>query len=161
MDSLHVVLVEPEIPWNAGNAGRTCLAAGARLHLVEPLGFFTQGRDVRRAGLDYWEHVRPTTWPSWEALEARLPDLGEPYFFAAHRDAARARPYWDATYPERVVLVFGRESVGLPEDLLARHRDRVVTIPMRRDVVRSLNVSTCVGLAVYEVLRQRRREPSR
>src|SRR5687767_13452994 len=80
--SIHVVLVHPEIHWNTGNAGRTCLAAGATMHLVEPLGFSLDERQVRRAGLDYWEHVDLRVWPDWPAFERVLPSLGEPYFFS-------------------------------------------------------------------------------
>ena len=150
--TLHVVLVEPEIHWNAGNAGRTCLAVGAQLHLVEPLGFSLAERQVRRAGLDYWEHVRPRVWPSFDALEARLPQLGEPYFFCAREGPV----LWDVRFAERSVLIFGRESVGLAPHLRARFRDRLVQLPMRDERVRSLNVSTAVALGVYEVLRQHR-----
>jgi tRNA (cytidine/uridine-2'-O-)-methyltransferase len=148
--SLHVALVEPEIHWNTGNAGRTCLAAGAALHLVEPLGFSLDEREVRRAGLDYWERVHPRVWPSWEAFEAALPQLGEPFF--ASPDAER--DLWHVRYPERTVLVFGRESVGFPSPLRERHRDRLVRLPMHDPALRSLNVSTCVGVFLYEVLRQ-------
>jgi tRNA (cytidine/uridine-2'-O-)-methyltransferase len=147
----HVVLVEPEIHWNTGNVGRTCLAAGARLHLVEPLGFSLGEREVRRAGLDYWPRVNPTMWPSWEDLEERLPDLGEPFFFSAEG----TRDYWSVAYPERVALVFGRESVGLSSEIRERYRDRLLRIPMVDREIRSLNLSTSVALAVYEVLRQR------
>jgi tRNA (cytidine/uridine-2'-O-)-methyltransferase len=147
---LHVVLVEPEIHWNTGNAGRTCLAAGAQLHLVEPLGFSLDQREVRRAGLDYWPRVEPRIWPSWEALEEALPGLGEPFLFSAEAE----RDLWSVHYPERVVLVFGRESVGLPQAVRRRHPDRLVRVPMHDAGLRSLNVSTCVGIAVYEVLRQ-------
>jgi tRNA (cytidine/uridine-2'-O-)-methyltransferase len=147
---LHVVLVEPEIHWNTGNAGRTCLAAGARLHLVEPLGFSLDEREVRRAGLDYWERVNPRIWPSWEAFEAALPGLGEPFF--ASPDAER--DLWQVGFHERTVLVFGRESVGLPPPLRQRYRDRLVRLPMHDTALRSLNVSTCVGIFLYEVLRQ-------
>jgi tRNA (cytidine/uridine-2'-O-)-methyltransferase len=152
LTSLHVVLVHPEIHWNTGNVGRTCLAAGAQLHLVEPLGFSLDEREVRRAGLDYWPRVKPVVWPGWEALERELPALGEPYFFSP--DAAR--DLWDVRYPARTALVFGRESVGLPSELRARHRHRLVRVPMRDAALRSLNLSTCVAVAVYEVLRQRR-----
>ena len=147
---LHVVLVFPEIPWNAGNAGRTCLAAGAQLHLVEPLGFSLEDRYLRRAGLDYWPRVQPVVWPSWDALEAELPGLGEPFFFTA----GAGRSYWQARYPERSVLVFGREGSGLPADLLERYRDRSVAIPMVGSAVRSLNLSSSVALGVYEARRQ-------
>ena len=148
--ALHVALVEPEIHWNTGNAGRTCLAAGARLHLVEPLGFSLDEREVRRAGLDYWERVDPRVWPSWAAFEAALPQLGEPFF--ASPDAER--DIWQVRYPERTVLVFGRESVGFPDALRERYRDRLVRLPMHDPALRSLNVSTCVGIFLYEVLRQ-------
>jgi tRNA (cytidine/uridine-2'-O-)-methyltransferase len=149
--SLHVVLVEPEIHWNTGNAGRSCLAAGATLHLVQPLGFSLDEREVRRAGLDYWEHVPLQVWHDWPELETALPDLGEPFFFSTKAD----RPYWDANFGERTVLVFGPETRGLPESLLARHPDRTFRIPMHSEHVRSLNLSTAVGIALYEVLRQR------
>lgn len=149
--TLHVVLVHPEIHWNAGNAGRTCLAVGAQLHLVRPLGFSLTDREVRRAGLDYWEHVAPRVWPAWQDLEATLPELGHPFFFSADG----ARTYWDVTYAKRTVLVFGRESVGLPDEVLARHRANTVRIPHDGLHVRSLNLSTAVAVAVYEVLRQR------
>jgi tRNA (cytidine/uridine-2'-O-)-methyltransferase len=149
--SLHVVLVEPEIHWNTGNAGRSCLAAGARLHLVEPLGFFLDEREVRRAGLDYWPRVDPRVWRSWEDLEERLPDLGEPFFFSAEG----TRSFWDVRYPERTVLVFGKESVGLPAAVRERWHDRMVSIPMLDREIRSLNLSTSVALALWEVLRQR------
>jgi tRNA (cytidine/uridine-2'-O-)-methyltransferase len=156
---IHVVLVNPEIHWNTGNAGRTCLAVGASLHLVEPLGFSLDEKQVRRAGLDYWEHVDLKVWPSWEALEAQLPALGEPFFFSTKAE----RPYWDAPLgePERVVLVFGRETEGLPEELHTRYRDRFITMPMHSSIVRSLNLSTSVAVAAYEVLRQRRARQAR
>jgi tRNA (cytidine/uridine-2'-O-)-methyltransferase len=151
-DNLHVVLVSPEIPWNTGNVGRTCLAAGAQLHLVEPLGFSLAERPVRRAGLDYWPRVEPRIWPDWTSLEKSLPELGEPFFFSAES----ARCFWDAPPASRTVLVFGRESTGLPSDIRARWRDRLVGFPMADPALRSLNLSTCVALAAYEVLRRRR-----
>ena len=152
--NLHVVLVEPEIHWNTGNAGRSCLAAGAQLHLVRQLGFSLAGREVRRAGLDYWERVEPQVWPSWAALEEHLPDLGEPFFFSAEG----GRSFWDVRYPrspENVVLVFGRESVGLAPEIRERWRARLLSIPMLDREIRSLNLSTSVALALWEVLRQR------
>jgi tRNA (cytidine/uridine-2'-O-)-methyltransferase len=151
---IHVVLVHPEIHWNTGNAGRTCLATGATLHLVEPLGFSLGEREVKRAGLDYWEHVDPRTWPSWDDLERALPSLGEPWFFSTKG----TRLYWDAPLgePENVVLVFGRETGGLPDELHERYPERMVAMPIASPLVRSLNLSTCVGIATYEVLRQRR-----
>jgi tRNA (cytidine/uridine-2'-O-)-methyltransferase len=149
--SLHAVLVEPEIHWNTGNAGRSCLAAGARLHLVEPLGFFLGERELRRAGLDYWPRVDPRVWRSWATFEEGLPDLGEPFFFSAEA----TKSYWEVEYPERTVLVFGRESVGLAPEIRAKWRDRLVRIPMLDPEIRSLNLSTSVALALWEVLRQR------
>jgi tRNA (cytidine/uridine-2'-O-)-methyltransferase len=152
--AIHVVLVQPEIHWNTGNAGRTCLAAGATLHLVEPLGFSLDDRQVRRAGLDYWEHVDLRVWKDWATLESELPRLGEPYFLSTR---AR-RLLWDVSFGahDDVVLVFGRETGGLPEELHERYGDRFVAMPMLTPRVRSLNLSTSVGIAVYEVLRQRR-----
>jgi tRNA (cytidine/uridine-2'-O-)-methyltransferase len=152
--SIHVVLVHPEIHWNTGNAGRTCLAVNATLHLVEPLGFSLDDRQVKRAGLDYWEHVDLRVWPNWDAFERELPSVGEAYFFSTKA----TRTYWDAPLgaPDDVVLVFGRETGGLPADLHERYGDRFVAMPMLSPRVRSLNLSTSVAVAVYEVLRQRR-----
>jgi len=151
---MHVVLVQPEIHWNTGNAGRTCLAAGAALHLIEPLGFSLDERQVKRAGLDYWEHVDLRVWPDWNAFEAQLPLLGEPYFFSTRA----SRSLWEAPLDtsKGVVLIFGRETGGLPADIHARYGDRFVGIPILSPRVRSLNLSTSVAIAVYEVLRQRR-----
>ena len=150
MSSLHVAIVSPEIPWNTGNAGRTCLAVGARLHLIEPLGFSLAAREIRRAGLDYWARVAPTVWPDWATFAAALPELGAPFFFAPR---AR-RSFRQVVYPPRAVLVFGCESVGLPPELLARHAEETVEIPMRDPELRSLNLSTSVAVAAYEVRRQ-------
>ena len=154
MSATHVVLVHPEIHWNTGNAGRTCLATGAKLHLVKPMGFSLHESEVRRAGLDYWEHVDPTVWPSWDAFEETLPSLGEPFFFSTKA----TRVFWDASLgaPGDVVLVFGRETGGLPPAIHERYRDRFVTMPILSPHVSSLNLSTSVAVALYEVLRQRR-----
>ena len=151
---IHVVLVNPEIHWNTGNAGRTCLAVGATLHLIEPLGFSLDAREVKRAGLDYWEHIDLRVWGSWDAFEKEMPTLGEPFFFSTRA----TRLVWDAPLGARdgVVLVFGRETGGLPAELLERYHDRLVAMPILSPRVRSLNLSTSVGIAVYEVLRQRR-----
>jgi tRNA (cytidine/uridine-2'-O-)-methyltransferase len=155
--SLHVVLVHPEIHWNTGNAGRSCLATGAVLHLVEPLGFSLGEREVRRAGLDYWEHVDLRVWPSWEDFERELPILGEPFFFSTKASTQ----YWDAPLgeAESAVLVFGRETGGLPPEIHERYASRMVGMPILSPHVRSLNLSTCVGIALYEVLRQRATTP--
>jgi tRNA (cytidine/uridine-2'-O-)-methyltransferase len=152
--SIHVVLVHPEIHWNTGNAGRTCLAVGATLHLVKPLGFSLDDREVKRAGLDYWEHVDVRVWDSWDAFEQVLPDLGEAYFFST----SASRVIWDVPLgaPEAVVLIFGRETGGLPPAIHEEYSDRMVAMPIASPHVRSLNLSTSVGIALYEVLRQRR-----
>ena len=152
--SIHVVLVHPEIHWNTGNAGRSCLAGGATLHLIKPLGFSLDERQLKRAGLDYWEHVDLRVWEDWESFERELPRLGEPWFFSTKA----TRLLWEVPLgePEDVVLVFGRETGGLDPALHERYRDRMVALPIVSEHVRSLNLSTTVGIALYEVLRQRR-----
>jgi tRNA (cytidine/uridine-2'-O-)-methyltransferase len=155
LTATHVVLVHPEIHWNTGNAGRTCLATGAKLHLIEPLGFSLDEREVKRAGLDYWEHVDVRLWPDWKTFEGNLPSLGEPYFFSARATCS----LWDAPlHSENIVLIFGSESTGLPAELLDRYRDRVFGMPILSPVIRSLNLSSAVAVVLYEVLRQRRAE---
>lgn len=150
--TLHVALVEPEIPWNTGNAGRTCLATGAQLHLIRPLGFSLDDRRTRRAGLDYWPHVKPVVWPSWTAFETALPELGQPFFFSVEGE----RDLWSVAYPKPTVLIFGSETRGLPQAVRERHAASLIALPMRSSPVRSLNLSTSVAVAVYEVWRQRR-----
>ncbi len=147
---LHVALVEPEIPWNAGNVGRTCLAAGARLHLVRPLGFSLDERHLKRAGLDYWQHVEPRVWPSWRAFQSALPRLGEPFFFSAEG----GRDLWSVDYPGQTVLVFGSESTGFSPEIRRRFAERLIKIPIRDRRVRSLNLSTAAAIATYEVMRR-------
>ena len=149
----HVVLVHPEIHWNTGNAGRTCLATGATLHLIEPLGFSLSERRVKRAGLDYWKHVDVRIWQDWNTFEQQLAGLGDPFFFSARA----TQSLWDASLdsPNGVVLIFGGESKGLPAEMYERHRDRFFRIPMVSTEVRSLNLSTSVGIVLYEVARQR------
>ena len=156
---IHVVLVHPEIHWNTGNAGRSCLAVGATLHLIKPLGFSLDERELRRAGLDYWEHVDVRVWDSWDAFERELPGLGEAYFFSTKG----TRLLWDAPLgaTDDVVLVFGRETGGLPEAIHQRYRDRLVAMPIVSTHVRSLNLSTSVGIAAYETLRQQRESSQR
>src|SRR6476661_490717 len=116
--AIHIVLVHPEIHWNTGNAGRSCLAAGATLHLVKPLGFSLDDREVKRAGLDYWEHVDIRLWDSWEHFEQALPSLGEPWFLSTRG----TRLLWDAPLaaPSDLVLVFGRETGGLDPSIHER-----------------------------------------
>ena len=127
--ALHVVLVHPEIHWNTGNAGRTCLAAGATLHLIEPLGFSLDEREVKRAGLDYWEHVDLRVWPDWETFARALPSLGVPWFFSAKA----TQLLWDAPLgrSEGIVLIFGRETGGLPPELHEQFPEQFVAIGRR------------------------------
>lgn len=149
----HVVLVHPEIHWNTGNAGRTCLATGATLHLIEPLGFSLTERRVKRAGLDYWKHVELRVWRDWRTFEEQLPTLGDAFFFSARA----TQSFWDAAFDRAngVVLIFGSESQGLPVEFHERYRERLFGMPIRSTHVRSLNLSTSVGIALYEVMRQR------
>jgi tRNA (cytidine/uridine-2'-O-)-methyltransferase len=144
----HVVLVEPEIPPNTGNVGRLCLAAGAHLHLVRPLGFSLDDRAVRRAGLDYWQDVPVTLWDSLADLQATH---GSARFFFLTTKTTRL--YWNAAYADGDFLVFGRETKGLPEAVLASNVERCLTIPMSNQT-RSLNLATAVGIVLYEALRQ-------
>ncbi len=150
--SIQVALLAPEIPWNTGNLGRTCLAAGARLHLIRPLGFSLEDRFLKRAGLDYWQHVRPRIWLTWAEFEAALPELGEPYFFSAEA----GRDLWSVRFADRPVLIFGRETSGLSAEIRQQYAERLIAIPMRPGPVRSLNLSTAAAIAVYEASRQLR-----
>jgi tRNA (cytidine/uridine-2'-O-)-methyltransferase len=147
--ALHVVLVEPQIPPNTGNVARLCAATGAPLHLVEPLGFSLDDREVRRAGLDYWHAVELWVHPTWQAFQAAI---AEPrcLYFSAHAE----REYWHAPNASNSVLVFGNEAAGLPERIRTAHPDRAFRIPMSGDV-RSLNLATAAGIVLYEAIRQR------
>ena len=147
---LHIVLIEPEIPPNTGNVGRLCLATGAHLHLVKPLGFSIGDRELKRAGLDYWKDVRVTVWESFADLQAAQP-ADACYFFLTTKTE---RAYWDARFQDGDFLVFGRETKGLPEPLLERNAGRCLTIPMSGGT-RSLNLATAVGIVLYEAVRQR------
>jgi tRNA (cytidine/uridine-2'-O-)-methyltransferase len=145
---LHIVLHEPEIPQNAGNIGRTCVAIGARLWLVRPLGFRLDERRLRRAGLDYWEHLDWRAVDGWQELRSCLPDARFWYF-----TKTVDRPHWEAEFRLQDVLVFGSESRGLPPSLLAAAGERCLRIPMR-DSVRSLNLAASVAVGAYEAMRQ-------
>jgi tRNA (cytidine/uridine-2'-O-)-methyltransferase len=144
----HIVLHEPEIHANAGNVGRTCVALGAKLWLVRPLGFRLDDHHLRRAGLDYWEHLDWEVVDNWEALIGRLPPR-RPWFFSKTAE----RLYTEAAYQPGDILVFGSETRGLPPSLLAANADRSLRIPIR-PAVRSLNLAVSVGIAAYEALRQ-------
>ena len=145
---MHIVLVEPEIPQNTGNIARTCAATHTTLHLVHPLGFSIDEKQVRRAGLDYWHLVTIEEHPSFDQLRHEYPDA---QFFYASTKAPRA--YTEAEYPEDAFLVFGKETRGLPEELLHDNYDRCVRIPMIEGA-RSLNLGNSVAIVLYEALRQ-------
>lgn len=145
----HIVLIEPEIPQNTGNIARTCAATGACLHLVRPLGFSLEDRYLKRAGLDYWPMARIRVHDTFPGLLSEYP--GAALFFFTTKGA---KPYTSFAYPKDTFLVFGPETRGLPEPLLARHPDRCARIPMRGGA-RSLNLSNSVAVALYEALRQR------
>jgi len=145
---LHIVLHQPEIPYNTGSVGRTCVAVGAKLWLVRPLGFRVDDYYLRRAGLDYWEHLEWQVVDNWLELEAAL--AGRRFWLFTKK---ATRPYTRVDYEQGDVLVFGSESAGLPDSLLDAHPDSQLRIPTRPDV-RSLNLSNAVAVASYEALRQ-------
>ncbi len=146
---INIVLVEPEIPQNTGNIARTCAATGASLHIVRPMGFEIDDRKLKRAGLDYWDKLDITYYENLDDFFNKNPDAN---FFCFSTKAPRS--YADTEYPEKVFLLFGKETKGLPEELLYNNPDKCVRIPMR-DTLRSLNLSNSVAIAVYEILRQR------
>ncbi|AMV72018.1 tRNA (cytidine(34)-2'-O)-methyltransferase [Desulfuromonas carbonis] len=145
----HIVLVEPEIPPNTGNIARLCGATGSVLHLVGQLGFSLDDRYLKRAGLDYWPVIDVRTWPSLEALFAAYPAAR---FWLTSKNADRS--YTAATFRPGDLLIFGRETSGLPAELLATHPERSIRIPIFVPEVRSLNLSTAAGIVLYEALRQ-------
>jgi tRNA (cytidine/uridine-2'-O-)-methyltransferase len=145
----HVVLVAPEVHWNTGNIGRTCLGAGAALHLIRQLGFSLEDRQVKRAGLDYWDNVALHVWDDlsqWEAATRPLP------VEIAVFSKIGVHPFWRMPSPQRLFLLFGSETRGLPEPVFRRFKDRSYHIPIQPHI-RCLNLSTAVGIALYESLR--------
>lgn len=144
----NVVLVEPEIPPNTGNVGRLCLATGSILHLVEPFGFALDDKQLKRAGLDYWDEVQVRTWKNFEQLQRAQP-ADTRYFFLTTKSS---RAYFDVEFKPNDFLVFGRETKGLPESLLAANETSTLTIPMRG--IRSLNLATAVAIVLFEAVRQ-------
>ena len=149
MPVLNIVLIEPEIPQNTGNISRTCAATGARLHLVGPMGFKLDDKKMKRAGLDYWHLLDVTVYENSEAFFAR--NAGPFFCFSTKAPHVHS----EMTYPDGAYLLFGRETKGLPEELIAAHLDTAVRIPMLDDdAARSLNLSNSVAVGVYEVLRQ-------
>ncbi len=148
MARLNIVLYEPEIPANTGNIGRTCVATGTRLHLIEPLGFQLTEKALRRAGMDYWADLDVTCYVNYEEFCEKNP--GANVYMATTKGQ---RVYTDISYEEDCYIMFGKESAGLPEELLAHNRERCVRIPMNEDI-RSLNLGNSVAIILYEALRQ-------
>jgi tRNA (cytidine/uridine-2'-O-)-methyltransferase len=146
----NVVLIEPEIPPNTGNIGRLCLATRSTLHLVKPLGFSTDDRELKRAGLDYWKEVDVRTWDSFGELQ-RKQRASARYFFLTTKSG---RAYYNVKFHEGDFLIFGRETKGLPENLLEQNLDSCLTIPMHG--TRSLNLATAVAIVLFEAMRQQR-----
>ena len=144
---LHIVLVEPQIPPNTGNVARLCAATGCALHLVEPLGFSIDDRALKRAGLDYWSELDVVVHASLDAFFEQIP-LARCWLLSTHA----TRSYRAATVARGGALVFGKETAGLPSELLAANAERALRIPMRAERVRSLNLSTSVGIVAYDAL---------
>ncbi len=150
MQNLNIVLVEPQIPQNTGNIARTCAATGSRLHLVEPMGFKVDDAKLKRAGLDYWHLLDITYYENLDDFFAKNKD-GNFYYFSTKA----TNIYSDIEYPDNTYLVFGKETAGLPEELLHENPENCVRLPMiNNSSARSLNLSNSVAVGVYEVLRQ-------
>ena len=148
MSKLNIVLFEPEIPSNTGNIGRTCVATGTRLHLIEPLGFRLNEKAIQRAGMDYWNDLDVTTYLNYEDFLAKNP--GAKIYMATTK--AR-QTYAEVQYEEDCYIMFGKESAGIPEEILVQHPDTAIRIPMNENI-RSLNLANSVAIVLYEALRQ-------
>ena len=148
MAKLNIVLLEPEIPANTGNIGRTCVATGTKLHLIEPLGFSISEKALKRAGMDYWKDLDVSTYVNWDDFCEKNPNA------KIYMATTKGRHvYSDVSYEPDCFIMFGKESAGIPEDILAHNKDRCVRIPMLSDI-RSLNLSNSVAVVLYEALRQ-------
>lgn len=147
--NLNIVLVEPEIPHNTGSIARTCALTGAKLHLVRPLGFSTDDKHMKRAGLDYWHLVEISYYDSFQEVMDKNPDG---MFYYATTKAKNN--YAQFEYPDNTFLVFGKETKGLPKDLIEKNIDTAIRIPMKKNIARSLNLSNSANIIIYEVLRQ-------
>ena len=148
MAKLNVVLYEPEIPANTGNIGRTCVATGTRLHLIEPLGFHLDEKAIKRAGMDYWSELDVTTYVNWEDFCEKNP--GAKIYMATTKGR---HVYTEVSYEPDCYIMFGKESAGIPEEILLENQERAIRIPMLGDT-RSLNLSNSVAIVLYEALRQ-------
>ncbi len=147
---MNIVLVEPEIPPNTGNIARICAATATTLHLIEPLGFNLNNRELKRAGMDYWQHLNWKKWENWKKFTDNLPENSRLWFI----ESGGPLRYTEVKYSRDDYLVFGRESAGLPVELLGQNKDRWLRIPMFNPSARSINLSNCVALVLYEALRQ-------
>jgi tRNA (cytidine/uridine-2'-O-)-methyltransferase len=147
---MHIVLVEPEIPPNTGNVARLCAATNTTLHLVEPFGFKLDDAQLKRAGMDYWQHVRWHRWPDWQAFRATPGEDAKLWFVESNGPQL----YTQASFGPDDYLVFGRETAGLPKSLLEAEPNRWLRIPLFNSSARSLNLSNCVALVLFEALRQ-------
>ena len=147
---MHVVLVEPEIPPNTGNVARLCAATRTELHLIEPLGFTLADTQLKRAGMDYWQQVTWRRWHNWSLFQSGLASGARLWFI----ESGGPRPYTEAKFSPVDYLVFGRETAGLPRKLLEQNPDHWLRIPMFNPQARSLNLSNCVALVLFEALRQ-------
>jgi len=147
---MRIVLVEPEIPPNTGNIARLCAATNSTLHLIEPFGFTLDDTQLKRAGMDYWQQLEWKRWPNWDAFRKGLPAGARLWFV----ESAGPRLYTEVEFQPQDYLVFGRETAGLPKKLLEQNRDNWLRIPMFNPKARSLNLSNCVALVLFEALRQ-------
>lgn len=147
---MNIVLLQPEIPPNTGNVARLCAATRTTLHLIEPFGFKLDDAALKRAGMDYWQHVDWKRWANWTAFTEKLSPAARLWFI----ESAGPQVYADAKFAADDYLVFGRETAGLPKQLLEQNRERWLRIPMFNPEARSLNLSNCVALVLFEALRQ-------
>ena len=145
---INIVLLEPEIPANTGNIGRTCVATGSKLHLIKPLGFRLEEKELKRAGLDYWKDLDVTVYENFKDFLQKNP---EAILFMATTKARKL--YTEGEYPDNAYLMFGKESAGIPEEILLQYQETSVRIPMKEEI-RSLNLSNSVAVLLYEALRQ-------
>lgn len=149
---MKIVLLNPDIPWNAGNIGRTCVATGTELVFAGKLGFEINSKEIRRSGLDYWQFLKYSVFKTIEDFFASLPPDASLIFFSTRGE----KSYWEAPYREDSCLVFGAETAGFPDWIYEKYADRMYRIPMWSDRIRSLNLSTSAGVALYEGLRRLR-----
>ena len=147
---MNIVLLEPEIPPNTGNVARLCAATGTTLHLIEPLGFKLDDSQLKRAGMDYWQHVKWHRWKNWNAFVEKVPATARLWFI----ESGGGKNYSVVKFSTNDYLIFGRETAGLPKQLLESHRENWLRIPMFNAESRSLNLSNCVALVLFEALRQ-------